>query len=110
MSCEAVDEIAQGRVWSGKDALGIGLVDEKGTLLDAIDYAVKLAGDKIGKNYRIVTYPEKKSLREMLRDPSGKEDDKDKPLVEIEKLLHPGLNIMARMPYVGIEYKVDKLK
>lgn len=110
MSCEAVDEIAQGRVWSGKDALGIGLVDEKGTLLDAIDYAVKLAGDKLGKNYRIVTYPEKKSLREMLRDPSGKEDDKDKPLVEIEKLLHPGLNIMARMPYVGIEYKVDKLK
>ena len=110
MTREAVDEIAQGRVWSGKDALGIGLVDEKGTLMDAIDYAAKLAEKKLGKNYRIVCYPEKRSLKDMLKDPSGKKNDDDKPLVRVEDLLHPGLNIMARMPYVGLEYKVKSIR
>ena len=38
-----VDEIAQGRVWAGSDALTIGLVDEMGTLEDAITYAAALA-------------------------------------------------------------------
>ena len=110
MTKEAVDEIAQGRVWSGKDALGIGLVDEKGTLLDAIDYAAKLAEKKLGKNYRIVVYPEKKSFKDKIKDPTGKKDDDDKPLVLIEDLMHPGLNIMARMPYIGLEYKVKAIK
>ena len=44
MAPSAVDEIAQGRVWMGSDALGIGLVDEIGTLQDALVYAASLAG------------------------------------------------------------------
>ena len=59
MTPEAVDEIAQGRVWAGADALGIGLVDEKGTLLDAIKYAAKDAGLS---NFKVVCYPEIKDL------------------------------------------------
>ena len=39
MTVEAVDNIAQGRVWTGAEALGIGLVDELGTLEDALRYA-----------------------------------------------------------------------
>ena len=39
------DEIAQGRVWTGADALKIGLVDEIGTLEDAIAYAASMGGD-----------------------------------------------------------------
>ena len=39
---EAVDAIGQGRVWTGADALKIGLVDEIGGLDDAIKYAAKL--------------------------------------------------------------------
>ena len=105
-----MDEIAQGRVWSGKDALGIGLADETGTLLDAIDCAAKLAGKELGKNYRISVYPEKKSFKDKLKDPNGKSDDKDKPLVRVEELLHPGLNILARMPYAGIEYQIKSLR
>ena len=35
MTKEAVDEIAQGRVWCGCDAFGVGLADEKGGLVDA---------------------------------------------------------------------------
>lgn len=110
MTTEAVDEIAQGRVWSGKDALEIGLADETGTLLDAVDCAAKLAGKKLGKNYRIAVYPDKKSLKDRLKDPSGSQDDKDKPLVRVEELLHPGLNILARMPYAGIEYQINSIK
>lgn len=44
MSIEEVDAIAQGRVWSGKQAKELGLVDELGDLEDAIASAAKLAG------------------------------------------------------------------
>ncbi|MCW0509104.1 signal peptide peptidase SppA [Riemerella anatipestifer] len=51
---EQVDEIAGGRVWSGKKAKELGLVDELGSLNDAINFAVKQS--KV-KNYNIVSYP-----------------------------------------------------
>ena len=43
MTPEAVDAIGQGRVWTGTDALDLGLVDELGGLQDAIDKAAELA-------------------------------------------------------------------
>jgi len=43
MSYEQVDNIGQGRVWSGEDALRIGLVDKLGNLEDAIACAARLA-------------------------------------------------------------------
>lgn len=55
LSGEQVDSIAQGRVWVGRDALAIGLVDRIGSLDDAIRSAAKLAGLK---DYSITTYPE----------------------------------------------------
>jgi Periplasmic serine proteases (ClpP class) len=58
MDKAAVDAIAQGRVWSGKDALSIGLVDERGTLLDAIHCAAEAAGLK---KYRVEAYPERRN-------------------------------------------------
>ncbi len=103
MDKDAVDEIAQGRVWSGKDALGLGLADEKGTLMDAVKYA---AGRKNLKKYRIAVYPEKKSLKDKL---SGKEKSDDN-LVRIQDLLSPGFNTIARMPYVTIDSPKNTLK
>ena len=44
MTPEAVDEIAQGRVWIGTQALELGLVDELGGLEDAVSAAAQLAG------------------------------------------------------------------
>ncbi len=44
MSPEAVERIAQGRVWAGKDALEIGLVDKLGGLTDAVAAAASRAG------------------------------------------------------------------
>lgn len=54
MTTEKVDEIAQGRVWLGKDALKIKLVDAMGNIDNAIAKAVELA--KV-KDYAVDTYP-----------------------------------------------------
>lgn len=54
LSMEIVEEIAQGRVWSGKNAVEIGLVDTLGGLQEAITGAAELA--KIDK-YNLVDYP-----------------------------------------------------
>ena len=47
----AVDEIAQGRVWSGADAKRLGLVDELGGYQVAIDLAAELA--ELGEDYDV---------------------------------------------------------
>ena len=66
MTFAQVDALAQGRVWSGKDALKIGLVDKIGGLDDAIAYAAGLA--KV-KDYSTVSYPEyEKSFFEELEE------------------------------------------
>ena len=57
MSVQAVDSIAQGRVWSGVDALQNGLVDELGDLDDAISYAAELAAIV---DYKVRNYPDYK--------------------------------------------------
>jgi protease-4 len=44
LSVSAVDEVAQGRVWSGRDAVEVGLVDTTGTLTDAVAMAGAAAG------------------------------------------------------------------
>ena len=53
---EQVDEIGQGRVWTGEQALEIGLVDKLGTLDEAIAYAAQKAG--VEKDYQKKEYPE----------------------------------------------------
>ena len=60
---EYVDSIAQGRVWTGTRGLSVGLVDEIGTLSDAIKAAASMA--KI-TTYRLKEYPEKKNILEQL--------------------------------------------
>ena len=54
-----IDEIAQGRVWTGSDALKIGLVDEIGTLAAAVRYAAIAAGDTEADlgTWEVAAYP-----------------------------------------------------
>ncbi len=59
MSRDEVHEIAQGRVWTGKDALEVGLVDVLGGMEDALQIAARKAGLD---NYRIVEYPTEKDF------------------------------------------------
>lgn len=65
MTKEQVDEIGQGRVWIGRDAKEIGLVDTFGGLVDAIDIAKRMAN--IDGKARIHTYPKKKDpIKELM--------------------------------------------
>jgi len=74
MSVADVDSIGQGRVWSGTDALQLGLVDALGGINDAVAAAAQKAGLK---NYRIANYPEMKTTFEsILEDFSGESTTK----------------------------------
>ncbi len=106
MSADKVDSIGQGRIWSGADALKIGLVDEIGGL----DYAIKKAAEIAEiTDYRIVNLPVPKNAFEQFTDnfsssvrnkiaaeTAGTEYvyyEKLKELLEIR-------GIQARMPYL----------
>ena len=65
VSQDSIKAIGEGRVWLGKDAVKIGLVDELGNINSAINKAVELA--QLGE-YELVYYPEKKDpLQEILK-------------------------------------------
>jgi protease-4 len=51
----SVENIAQGRVWTGKQALEIGLVDSLGGLQETVEAAAKLVGIE---NYNLMEYPQ----------------------------------------------------
>lgn len=61
MTFEEVDAIAEGRVWSGSDALELGLVDHNGGVADAVLHAARLGGISPGVP-EIVVFPEPPAL------------------------------------------------
>ena len=63
-----IETIAQGRVWTGTQAIANGLVDEIGGLDEAIAYAAKKANLK---EYRVKSYPEEKSFGEKIAESFG---------------------------------------
>lgn len=63
---DAVREIAQGRVWSGAEALKLGLVDEMGGLAAAVKFAATKAG--LGSEFRVAEYPRKKQFAEQFAE------------------------------------------
>lgn len=72
MPVEKVNEIAQGRIWVGTDALKIGLVDELGGLDRAIDVAAEIAGLE---EYAITSLPfQKEPLQQLIDDLTGNND------------------------------------
>ena len=67
MTVEGVDEIAQGRVWTGAEALEIGLVDEIGTIEDAISYAAfSIDGVSSLDDVEVAEYPKPQTAFETL--------------------------------------------
>jgi protease-4 len=108
MSIEAVDSIAQGRVWSGKEALDNGLVDELGTLDDAVAYAADLAevNDYRVRNYpnykfdfedAFNSFPFMKSKEKVLIEEIGLENYK---IYQTIKQFNEMKGVQARMPFV----------
>ena len=99
MSQDAIKAIGEGRVWLGKDAVDIGLVDSLGNINDAVKKAVELA--QLGE-YKLVTYPEKKdSFEEMLKmfDTTTPEE---RLMMKVRKFASQP-RIMALMPDVNIQ-------
>jgi protease-4 len=64
MSRDQVDRIARGRVWSGEDAKGLGLVDHLGGLDQAIESAATQA--KLAKGYRVYYVQKEMTVRERI--------------------------------------------
>jgi protease-4 len=63
MSADGIKAIAEGRVWTGEDAVKIGLVDELGGLPKALEIAAKKANLE---TYSVVEYPKKVSFEEKI--------------------------------------------
>jgi len=107
MSTTAVDEIGQGRVWTGYDAKKIGLIDVYGGLEKAIEIAALLA--KV-EDYRLISLPRKKdpfselvlefgnsgTISDIILAKFGFKTDLTKP---IEHLLKSDI-IQARVPFI----------
>ena len=73
MTIAQVDSIGQGRVWSGEDALEIGLVDLLGGIDDAVEIAANMAEVE---NYRVVEYPAQKDpVEQMIQELSGQGEE-----------------------------------
>ena len=105
-----VDSIAQGRVWAGCDALERKLVDEIGTLDDALRYTAALAGDADLKAWNIVDEPKPQTQTEMLMELFGQKEDLDEQVLAalpggkslrplLKMLREPGGKVLARIPY-----------
>ena len=109
LETQAVDDMAQGRVWVGTDAIGLGLVDEIGGLREAVNYTASLAGFVSKGDYHVVTYPVMPSQAEQLLDMLyGKRETPSilagtpfealgKTLRDLEK--HNAPQVYARLPY-----------
>lgn len=65
MTKEAIEKIAEGRVWTGETAKKLGLVDELGGIDKALDIAVAKAGIE---GYTVISYPAKQDLFSSLLD------------------------------------------
>lgn len=106
MTKEAVNEVAQGRVWTGQQALGIGLVDELGTLSDAVAYAADLAK---AADYSVTSYPAKADFMTQLLDATT-DNYMEREMryllgehytyLNVLKQIEGGNYLQARMPYV----------
>lgn len=67
-SIEEIDAIARGRIWTGRQAVANGLVDDLGGLGKAISTAREMAGIPEGEFVQIVTLPREKTLLDMIKE------------------------------------------
>ena len=107
MSFTQVDAIAQGRVWTGADAIKIGLVDKIGGLKDAINEAARLAKIKTfntqnypeyNKNFDdlLENFPFAKTKERWIKEEIGEENYK---MMEQIKRIQSYKGVQARMPF-----------
>jgi protease IV len=109
MSKEAVNEIAQGRVWTGNKAIQIGLADRLGGLEEALESAASLADLT---DYRVTEYPRiKEPIEQLLDEFMGMGDAQFNrsmqqqlgdmyPYVKFMREMQTGNGVQARLPFI----------
>lgn len=105
-----VEEIAQGRVWSGSEAKKLGLVDVLGGLREAIAAAAEKAN--LGSQYQIVQYQEKKEFMDEILEQLGlesKPDSRSDQVGQVVRDVRHGLHLLSqfndpRGVYVRLPY------
>ena len=105
LSAEKVDSIGQGRIWSGADALKIGLADEKGGISEALKVAAAMGEVE---TYRIVEYPVIKSQIDKIIETLSETGESAKVIANPEMILErayarlrneSGIKTYARLPF-----------
>lgn len=107
MTVENVDAIAQGRVWTGAEALEIGLIDEIGTIEDAIIYAaMSIEGVSSLEDVQVQAYPKPMTALESFLEAFGGSESvfADTPLENVEEAFKDwnaseSGKVYARIPY-----------
>lgn len=110
MTVPEVDAIAQGRVWTGAEALAIGLVDQIGTLEDALNYAAtSIEGVNCLEDVQIVEYPKPQTSLEALLELLGTEATvfAGTPFESVEKAFRSWSSADAGKVYARLPYVID---
>ena len=99
LTTDYVDSIAQGRVWTGTQAVGLGLVDHIGTLQDAVYRAVTLSGgEEDPMQWQVVQYPAKATMEELLAT-----------LLSNQQYEVPTVRLLENTPFAALESAFDAL-
>ena len=98
MDVEKLREVASGRVWTGLEAIEIGLVDEIGGLKEAISIAANNA--KLDSNYSVEYLPKEKEFMEKLLEDLG---------VEAQAMFYPE-ELVTLKPYLNDLKKLENMK
>ncbi len=109
MTVENVDAIAQGRVWTGAEALGIGLVDQIGTIEDAINYAAtSIEGVTSVNDVQVVAYPKPQTAIEALLEALGQGESvfAGTPLEDVETAFSGWTEAQSGKMYARIPYEI----
>ena len=110
MTVENVDAIAQGRVWTGAEALGIGLVDQIGTIEDAINYAAtSIDGVTSVNDVQVVAYPKPQTPIEALLESFGGQGESifaGTPLEDVETAFSGWTEAQSGKMYARIPYEI----
>ncbi len=107
---QPMDKIARGRVWTGRQALNLGLVDAMGGYLDALSKAIELGKIKENQNIRIISYPKAKTLSEKIGNLiSNTGSIKAEQLIEQSGVDITNLKLFKRLQYdtVMLPIKID---
>lgn len=111
MTRERVEELARGRVWTGKDALDNGLVDEIGDLEYAVAHAAELAGIETDEVKRVALPEARDPFEAFVEDLAGVEsglqalgftgveEDVLRELWQVRRMVETGDPIQARLPF-----------